>query len=79
MIPIILLNIRVDVKACREMTKPPAEMLEMIVGNAEQPPKESGYAEGSMKTMREQMASLGMDPDDIGHKASAAQVFPLSP
>ena len=111
MIPNILLNIKVDVKASREMTKPPhspfwtkkdkavfddtpveqepadgeepeltmpwdaesralikkvpEEMLEMIVGNAEQYAKEVGYAEVSMKSMREQMQKLGMDLDEM--------------
>ena len=110
MIPNILLNIKVDVKASREMTKPPhsafwrkkdksvfseepavqeeageapvfsmpwdaesqamikkvpVEMLEMIVGNSEQYAKENGYAEVSMKSMREQMQKLGMDLDEM--------------
>ena len=109
MIPNILLNIRVDVKASREMTKPPqspfwqkkdksafeetaaqeesseepvlsmawdeesrgllkrvpSEMYEMIIGNAEDYAKENGYAEVSMKSMREQMAKLGMDLDEM--------------
>ncbi len=111
MIPNILLNIKVDVKASREMTKPPhspfwskkdkaaaemampeqeraegeepvftmpwdaeasalikkvpSEMLEMIVGNSEQYARESGYAEVSMKSMREQMQKLGMDLDEM--------------
>jgi uncharacterized protein (DUF169 family) len=109
-IPNILLNIRVDVKASREMTKPPqspfwhkkdksvfseappeqeqtgeepqltmawddesrgllkkvpSEMLEMIVGNAEQYAKENGYGQVSMKSMREQMQKLGMDLDEM--------------
>lgn len=111
MIPNILLNIKVDVKTSREMTKPPwspfwtkkdkkaeavheapqeraegeepvftmawdgeaqamikrvpSEMLEMIVGNAEQYAKENGYAEVSVKSMREQMQKLGMDLDEM--------------
>ena len=109
-IPNILLNVRVDVKASREMTKPPqspfwqkkdksvfaegpvaeeeagekpvftmawddesrvlikkvpSEMLEMIVGNAEQYAKENGYEQVSMKSMREQMQKLGMDLDEM--------------
>lgn len=111
MIPNILLNIKVDVKTSREMTKPPwspfwtrkdkkaeevqkaaheraegeepvftiawdgeaqamikrvpSEMLEMIVGNAEQYAKENGYAGVSLKSMREQMQKLGMDLDEM--------------
>ena len=110
MIPNILLNVKVDVKASREMTKPPhspfwqkkdksvfseeppvqkeageepvflmpwdaeaqamikkvpVEMLEMIVGNSEQYAKENGYAEVSMKSIREQMEKLGMDLDEM--------------
>jgi uncharacterized protein (DUF169 family) len=110
MIPNILCNVKVDVKASREMTKPPhspfwqkkdqsafsdepavpeepgeepvfsmpweadaqamlkkvpVEMLEMIVGNSEQYAKESGYAEVSMKSIREQMEKLGMDLDEM--------------
>ncbi len=110
MIPNILCNVKVDVKASREMTKPPqstfwqkkdksafsdepavpeeageepvfsmpwdaeaqamikkvpVEMLEMIVGNSEQYAKENGYAEVSMKSIREQMEKLGMDLDEM--------------
>jgi hypothetical protein len=110
MIPNILLNVKVDVKGSREMTKPPhspfwhkkdksvfsdepaaqeqageapqltmawddesrallkkvpPEMFEMIVGNAEQYARENGYAEVSMKSMREQMQKLGMDLDEM--------------
>jgi hypothetical protein len=43
----------------------PVEMLEMIVGNAEQYAKEVGYAEVLMKSMREQMKQLGMDLDEM--------------
>ena len=109
-IPNILLNVKVDVKASREMTKPPqspfwhkkdksvfseepaaqeeageepvltmawddesrgllkkvpAEMFEMIVGNAEQYAQENGYEQVSMKSMREQMQKLGMDLDEM--------------
>jgi uncharacterized protein (DUF169 family) len=108
-IPNILLNVKVDVKASREMTKPPhspfwqkkdkavfdesapqpenteepeftmpwdeesrgllkkvsPDMLEMIVGNAEQYAKENGYSQVSMKSMREQMKKLGMDLDEM--------------
>jgi uncharacterized protein (DUF169 family) len=110
-IPQILLNVKVDVKATREMTKPahsafwlkkdaagrteeeqqkkeselpeitftmewdeesksllkkvPAEMLEMIVPNAEDYAKENGYPGVSMKSMREQMEKLGMNLDEM--------------
>ncbi len=37
----------------------------MIVGNSEQYAKENGYAEVSMKSMREQMEKLGMDLDEM--------------
>jgi len=110
MIPKLLLDIKVDVKTSRQMTKPPwspfwqkkdkaavaapvesvsaageepeltmpwdaearslikkvpPEMLEMIVGNAEQYAKENKYPEVSMQSMREQMAKLGMDLDEM--------------
>jgi hypothetical protein len=111
-IPKLLLDIKVDVKTSREMTKPPwspfwhkkdkaakveeiaepeptaggeepaftmawddearalvkkvpEEMREMIVGNAEQYARENSYPEVSMKSMREQMAKMGMDLDEM--------------
>ncbi len=111
-IPKLLLDIKVDVKTSREMTKPPwspfwqkkdkaakaaepvepapaaggeepaftmdwddearalvkkvpEEMREMIIGNAEQYAKENSYAAVSMKSMREQMAKMGMDLDEM--------------
>lgn len=109
-VPKLLLNIKVDVKASREMTKPahspfwqkkdksefkdpdmqdeesaaavkftmawddeakallrkvPAEMLEMIVPNSEDYARENGYAQVSMKSMREQMEKLGMNLDEM--------------
>lgn len=45
--------------------KVPEEMLEMIVGNAEQYAKENNYPEVSMKSMREQMQKMGMDLDEM--------------
>jgi hypothetical protein len=52
--------------AAQEMLKKvPVEMLEMIVGNSEQYAKENGYAEVSMKSIREQMEKLGMDLDEM--------------
>ncbi|MBN2107373.1 MAG: DUF169 domain-containing protein [Deltaproteobacteria bacterium] len=47
------------------LKKVPVEMLEMIVGNSEQYAKENGYAEVSMKSIREQMEKLGMDLDEM--------------
>jgi len=106
-IPDVLLNIKVDVKRSREMTKPahsafwqkkdkaaappapdasavspaftmewndeakellakvPAEMLDMIVPNAEEYARENGYRQVSMKSMREQMEKLGMNLDEM--------------
>jgi hypothetical protein len=40
-------------------------MREMIIGNAEQYAKENSYAAVSMKSMREQMAKMGMDLDEM--------------
>jgi uncharacterized protein (DUF169 family) len=111
-IPKLLLDIKVNVKASREMTKPPwspfwqkkdkaaaqaapvepesdaggeepvftmdweddarilikkvpEEMREMIIGNAEQYAKENNYVAVSVKSMREQMAKMGMDLDEM--------------
>ena len=47
------------------INKVPEEMLEMIVGNAEDYAQENGYAEVSLKSMREQMKKMGMDLDEM--------------
>jgi uncharacterized protein (DUF169 family) len=54
-----------DAEARALIKKVPVEMLEMIVGNAEDYAKENGYAEVSMKSMREQMKKMGMDLDEM--------------
>ncbi|MCX8044240.1 MAG: DUF169 domain-containing protein [Desulfobacterota bacterium] len=109
-IPNVLLNIKVDVKTSRQMTKPPhspfwkkqdvpqpselqqeseeispqvtftmaweddarkmlnkvpAELLEMIIPNAEHYARENGYAAVSMRSIREQMEKMGMNLDEM--------------
>jgi len=54
-----------DAESRALIQKVPEEMLEMIVGNAEQYAKENNYPEVSMKSMREQMKKLGMDLDEM--------------
>lgn len=109
-LPKVLMNIQVDVKASREMTKPPhskfwqrrvedtkietqedastessrvtftmawddeakelmkkvpEEILEMVVGNAEDFAQENGYDKVSRKSLDEQMKKLGMNLDEM--------------
>jgi uncharacterized protein (DUF169 family) len=59
------LSMRWDEESLALIKKVPEEMLEMIVGNAEQYAKENNYPEVSMKSMREQMKKMGMDLDEM--------------
>jgi len=60
-----VLSMSWDAESRALINKVPEEMLEMIVGNAEDYARENDYAEVSMKSMREQMKKMGMDLDEM--------------
>jgi uncharacterized protein (DUF169 family) len=54
-----------DDESKRLIQKVPAEMLEMVIGNAEEFARSKGYARVTRKSLDEQMASLGMNLDEM--------------